>query len=413
MSRSNEPHSDLIRAEDLKGLDVWSLPSFDPELPEPEPEPEIVEEIEEVPLDEVQPLTLEELESIRQEAYNEGFAVGEREGFHSTQIKVRQEAEVALTARLATLEALMGHLLTPIAEQDSQIEKSLVELVGHVAREVIQRELKIESSQIETVLRESLKLLPMGANNVRIFVNPQDFVQIKALRERHEETWRILEDSALLPGGCRVETEHSRIDASIETRITQALAMLFDQLHEQGMHPAEADVGVDLQALEAQHLSDQQQARAEAAAAAQAQAERDEQARAEREAQARLDDQALAERAARAQAALDEQAAFKQQGAADLHSAAEQQAAASVYPNPLTGEGAAGQGEGEGRGPGGQGADAELEAALADLEAGVGADADAEAQLDRAPADDPNSDPANDLEALRARAPSPDAANAR
>jgi flagellar assembly protein FliH len=270
MSRpSNEPASELIRAEDLRGFDVWSLPSFDPAQPEPEPEPELIEEIEEVPLDEVQPLTLEELESIRQEAYNEGFAVGEREGFHSTQLKVRQEAEVALEARLATLQQLMTHLFLPIAEQDAQIEKSLVELVGHIAREVIQRELTIDSAQIETVLRESLKLLPMGANNVRIFVNPQDFVQVKALRERHEENWRILEDPALLPGGCRVETEHSRIDATIETRITQAIAMMFGQLHEQGMHPAESDMDIDLAAIEAQHLQSQAQARTAAAQARQ------------------------------------------------------------------------------------------------------------------------------------------------
>jgi flagellar assembly protein FliH len=269
MSRpSNEPVSELIRAQDLRGVDVWSLPSFDPELPIPEPEPELLEESEEVPLDEVQPLTLEEVEGIRQEAYNEGFAVGEREGFHSTQLKVRQEAEVALAARLATLEELMGHLMLPIADQDAQIEKSLVELVGHVAREVIQRELKMDSGQIETVLREALKLLPMGAGNVRIFVNPQDFVQIKGLRERHEETWRILEDPALLAGGCRVETEHSRIDASIETRITQALAMMFDQLHEQNMHPAEADIDIDLPAVEAQHRHAQASAAAAQAAAA-------------------------------------------------------------------------------------------------------------------------------------------------
>jgi len=263
MSRpTNEPVSELIRAEDLRGFDVWSLPSFDPEQPEPEPAPAVIEEIEEVPLDEVQPLTLEELESIRQEAYNEGFAVGEREGFHSTQIKVRQEAEVALAAKLATLEQVMVHLFLPIAEQDAQIEKSMVELVGHIARQVIQRELTIDSGQIETVLRESLKLLPMGANNVRIFVNPQDFVQVKALRERHEETWRILEDPALLPGGCRVETEHSRIDASIETRITQAIAMMFGQLHEQGMHPAESDMAIDLAAVEAEHLHTQAKVKA-------------------------------------------------------------------------------------------------------------------------------------------------------
>jgi flagellar assembly protein FliH len=201
-----------------------------------------------VPLDEVQPITLEELEAIREEAYNEGFATGEKEGFHSTQLKVRQEAEVALASKLAQFDRLLGHLLTPIAEQDTQIEKSLVELVGHIARQVIRRELVTDSRQIEIVLREALKLLPMGANNIRIFINPQDFEQIKSLREKHEENWRIQEDDALQPGGCRIETEHSRIDASMETRITQAIAQLFDQLHEQNMHPAPADINIDLEA---------------------------------------------------------------------------------------------------------------------------------------------------------------------
>ncbi|MDB6144633.1 MAG: fliH [Pseudomonas sp.] len=252
-SSNKEPPSELIRAKDVGGFDVWSLPSFDPhqELP-PEPEPEPVEEpaeMEEVPLDEVQPLTLEELESIRQEAYNEGFATGEREGFHSTQLKVRQEADLALAAKVGALEQLMANLFEPIADQDSQIEKGLVELVGHITRQVIQRELTTDSSLIGRVLRDALKLLPMGAQNVRIFINPQDFTQVKALRERHEETWRIVEDDALQPGGCRVETEHSRIDATIETRITQAMAKMFDQLHEQALHPAPADLTVDLNAV--------------------------------------------------------------------------------------------------------------------------------------------------------------------
>ncbi|MCY1431009.1 flagellar assembly protein FliH [compost metagenome] len=214
--------------------------------PEPEPAPEIEEEIEEVPLEEVQPLTLEELESIRQEAYNEGFSTGEKDGFHSAQLKVQQEARAALATKVASLERLMGNLLEPIAEQDTHIEKSLVTLVGHITRQVIQRELRTDSSQIVHVLREALKLLPMGAENIRIHINPQDFELVKALRERHEATWRLLEDEALQPGGCRIETEHSRIDASIETRIEQALAQLFDQLHDQNLHPAPADMSIDL-----------------------------------------------------------------------------------------------------------------------------------------------------------------------
>lgn len=253
MSNKDETPSDLIRARDVGGFDIWSLPSFDPHVPEPEPEPveEPPVEMEEVPLDEVQPLTLEELESIRQEAYNEGFAAGEKDGFRSTTLKVRQEAEAALSVKLASLERLMGVLFDPIAEQDSQIEKAMVGLVEHIARQVIQRELVLDSSHIESVMREALKLLPLGVGNVRLYINPQDFEQVKALRERHEETWRIVEDAALQPGGCRVETEHSRIDATVETRISQIMAKLLDQVHEQVLNPAEPDLSVDLDAPDA------------------------------------------------------------------------------------------------------------------------------------------------------------------
>lgn len=249
-SSSKEPPSDLIRHEDLRGFDAWALPSFDPE-PEPEPEPEPAPEeepapSEEVPLEEVQPLTLEELESIRQEAWNEGFATGEKEGFHSTSLKVRQEAEVALAAKVESLEQLMQHLLEPIATQDTQIEKMLVHLVEHIARQVIQRELQTDSSQIANVLRDALKLLPMGANNLRIFINPQDFALVKAMRERYEESWKIVEDDTLLPGGCRIETEHSRIDASVETRLSLAMAKMYDQMHDQVMHPAAPDLSAEI-----------------------------------------------------------------------------------------------------------------------------------------------------------------------
>ncbi|MBO3275779.1 flagellar assembly protein FliH [Pseudomonas schmalbachii] len=252
--RDGEP-GELIRARDVAGFDLWSLPSFDPvvERPEPEPEPEAVEtpQVEEVPVEEVKPLTLEELEAIRQDAYNEGFATGEKDGFHAGQLKARQEAETALQARLQSLETLMNQLFEPIAEQDQLIEQAMLNLVQHVVRQVIQRELSHDSSHVRQVLREALKLLPMGAENIRIMVNPQDFELIKALRDRHEESWRILEDDALLPGGCRIETEHTRIDASIETRLAQATKQLLEQQREQATHPLRADLHIELEPADA------------------------------------------------------------------------------------------------------------------------------------------------------------------
>lgn len=251
-----EPVSELIRAKDLGSVDRWSLPSFDahdesqPEAPAPEPvtteAPPVAQESEEVALEDVKPLTLDELEAIRQDAYNEGFATGEKDGFRAGQLKAKQEADAALAGRIEALEQVMRHLLEPIAEQDQQLEVALVTLVGQVTREVIQRELSGDSSQIRQVLREALKLLPMGAENIRIHLNPQDFELVKALRDRHEESWRILEDDSLLPGGCRVESEHSRIDASVETRLSQALKQLFEQQREHATTPRAADMVIDL-----------------------------------------------------------------------------------------------------------------------------------------------------------------------
>ncbi|WP_407291413.1 flagellar assembly protein FliH [Stutzerimonas zhaodongensis] len=251
---SKENPSDVIRAKDVNVFDRWALPSFDPLGAEPEvqasvEEPAPAEELshsEDVPVEEVKPLTLDELEAIRQEAYNEGFSTGEKDGFHAGQLKARQEAEAALAPKLQNLETLMAQLLEPIADQDRNLEHAMVTLVSQLAREVIQRDLLIDSSQIRQVLRDALKLLPMGASNVRIYINPQDFELVKALRERHEETWRIVEDSDLLPGGCRIETEQSRIDASVETRLGQAISQLFEQQRENATSPPEADLHVEL-----------------------------------------------------------------------------------------------------------------------------------------------------------------------
>lgn len=255
--------SDLIRAKDVSAFDRWALPSFDPLVEGAEAEPLVQAdetdaeaiaaepaESQDVALEDVKPLTLDELEAIRQDAYNEGFSTGEKDGFRAGQLKAKQEADTALAAKLEGLERLMSQLFEPIAEQDQQLEAGLITLVSHMTRQVIQRELSSDSSQIRQVLREALKLLPMGADNIRIHLNPQDFEIVKALRERHEESWRILEDESLLPGGCRAESEHSRIDASIETRLSQAIKQLFEQQREQAAHPLPGDLPVELDAAE-------------------------------------------------------------------------------------------------------------------------------------------------------------------
>ena len=258
-----KPSSELISAEQGSVFSVWDLPSFDAPVDESTEtqdnevtaefdieaaavEPEV--RVEEIVVEDVKPLTLEDVEAVRQDAWNEGFSTGEKDGFHAGQLKAANEAQAVLADKVQTLEHIMREFFEPIASQDQQLEDSMLEMIMHISRQVIQRELKTDSSQIKQVVREALKLLPMGSESVRVYVNPQDFEQIKALRERHEEQWRIIEDDDLLPGGCRFDSVNTQINASIETRIEHIAAQVLDQQRELQSQPLAPDLDIDLHA---------------------------------------------------------------------------------------------------------------------------------------------------------------------
>ena len=248
--------SELLRSGDVSAFSRWDLPSFDAEphhIPleraaeaaaKPEAEAEAAADPQELDVEAVKPFTVEELEQIREEAYNEGFATGEKDGFHSGQLKAQQEAKTVLAKRTAELDALMAQLMAPLKQQDEQIKDMLLMLLEQMLRAVLQREMQVDRAQVVSVLRSALKALPVGAENIRIYLNPLDFESIKALRERHDESWRLLEDDQLMPGGCRIETEHSQVDATLETRLQQLIAQLYEQRREQRAHPPAADLPI-------------------------------------------------------------------------------------------------------------------------------------------------------------------------
>jgi len=186
------------------------------------------------------------LQALRDKAYQEGFAQGEQDGLALGEQKAAELAQQQLNKRLSSLQTLMQALFEPIAEQDQQIESALLDLLQQLAKAVIRRELQTDSSQILPLLRKALSLLPMGADKLHLWVSRQDFETIKTFRDHHNEHWRICEDPNLLPGGFRLESENSRIDASIESRLEQALAQLAEQQREQRLHPPEADLQIDI-----------------------------------------------------------------------------------------------------------------------------------------------------------------------
>ena len=67
----------------------------------------------------------------------------------------------------------------------------------------------------------------MATRHVRIFLHPEDAELVKenlAIGESKDRRWEIVEDPVLTRGGCRVVTEVSQIDSTIEHRLNAIIS---------------------------------------------------------------------------------------------------------------------------------------------------------------------------------------------
>ncbi|HHH36389.1 MAG TPA: flagellar assembly protein FliH [Gammaproteobacteria bacterium] len=157
-------------------------------------------------------MTAGELERIQQQAYEEGLALGRREGLAEGRARIQSEA-----GRLAEICALLGR---PLAEMDEEVVEEITALAIAVARQIIRRELKTDPGQVVATVRQALEALPLASREVRIFLHPEDLALVRdSLSGVEGEGWQLREDPSMGRGGCRVVTHSSRIDATVEKRL--------------------------------------------------------------------------------------------------------------------------------------------------------------------------------------------------
>lgn len=202
--------------------------SLDPlaETPGPVPEPE------DVPQAEARPPTAEELEAIQQQAYAEGFERGREQGFQLGHREALEEGRRQATERRDRLDQLLATLETPFKDLDSQVEQELLTLVVTMVRHLVRREIRTDPQQIIGVVREAMAILPVSSRNVRLKLHPEDAEIVRQLYAKGDggRSWNIEEDPALQRGGCRIVTETSQVDASLDSRLNNLIAPLLSGL---------------------------------------------------------------------------------------------------------------------------------------------------------------------------------------
>jgi flagellar assembly protein FliH len=186
----------------------------------------------------VRPPTANEMQSLHKDAYNEGFEMGRKEGCVQGHTEGSTKAAAESKQLFQKLELIFNALAKPISQLDDELESSIVELALVIAKQVVRREIKLEPGEIVAVVREAVRALPISARNPTIYLHPEDMQLVRHALSLGDDdkAYRLEEDILLTRGDCRVETETSYIDASIEARLSAvAVSMLGDdRRHEEG-----------------------------------------------------------------------------------------------------------------------------------------------------------------------------------
>ncbi|MDO9142430.1 MAG: flagellar assembly protein FliH [Methylococcales bacterium] len=223
MSSSRTPR---FTAAELESLRLWSLPDVsgvdefsEPEMAEPEQEPTPI-------------LTVDEIEVMQRQAYDEAFAQGKMHGFQQgfdEGSKKGYEDNLHLLQTQATgLARLLESLAEPFKRLDDEVEKELVKLVIGVATQIIRREIKLDPGQIIAVVRESVNVLPLASQKISLQLHPDDadLVRSALALDEMSPSWDVIEDPLITRGGCKVNTEVSSVDATVEHRLAAVIANL-------------------------------------------------------------------------------------------------------------------------------------------------------------------------------------------
>lgn len=156
--------------------------------------------------------TVVQIEAIREQARQEGYAAGQAEGFAHGMAQAREA--------LQRLETVMGGLDAELQQFDAAMAERLVTLALDMARQLVRDSLTRHPEQVVDAVREAMQSLPPFGEHAQIQLHPQDASLVRSTlgEQLSQSKWKVMEDAGIERGGCRVQTASMLVDATLATR---------------------------------------------------------------------------------------------------------------------------------------------------------------------------------------------------
>jgi len=166
---------------------------------------------------------------LEQEAYEKGFAQGEKDGFELGEkkaIKIVEKIENILVEMTNLREAILKHH-----------EKDILDIVFAIAGKIVHFKIGPGETIVKDAILNALKLAGQK-DKVVIRVNPEDYDFVENIRPELFTEYKELKsivvtsDHSISRGGCFLETPSGDVDARIEAQLEQIYQSMQDTLFE-------------------------------------------------------------------------------------------------------------------------------------------------------------------------------------
>jgi flagellar assembly protein FliH len=179
-------------------------------------------------------LTVTEIEAMQKQAFdeafvqgkNEGFQQGFDQGFEEGSKKGYEENIELLNKKAAEFTHLMEALSEPFKALDEEVERELVKLSIGIASQIIRREIKLDPGQVIAAVRDAINILPLSSQRINLYLHPEDAELVRSVLSVDEmsPSWSVIEDPLITRGGCKVDTDVSHVNATVENRLAAVIA---------------------------------------------------------------------------------------------------------------------------------------------------------------------------------------------
>jgi len=224
--------NNIIPKEQMTPYQRWEMASFDePQEEIPPPEEQFVEEIPPPPS-----LTLEEIEAIREQARQEGYAEGQQQGMQAGRsegyMAGLQLGQTEINETIQHLRQIAVSFGTEVSQTSETMAPELLNLGLDISKAMIKTALKVKPELILPTISAAIHSLPSLQLPALLYLHPDDATLVREHlgEELSQNGWRLVEDPELQRGGCRMETGTNQVDATVQTRWRRIAESLSKQL---------------------------------------------------------------------------------------------------------------------------------------------------------------------------------------